>query len=195
MKLANTEKVCELTTPSQTENLELIRAVVAKIAQKAGFAEMAVMQIALAVEEACVNAIKHAHKNNAAKPLRVQIKTDNQKLTVVVNDQGKGFDFQNLKEPDMQEYLAKRWPGGLGIILMKRLMDEVHFESPKGKGTRVRLIRYLASPRKQNVQFNDSRKMLFRRLRPRESFFNPALCWTTKKTASEDAFSMTSIRK
>ncbi len=151
IQLSNTEKVCELTTPSQTENLELIRAVVAKIAQKAGFGEMAVMQIALAVEEACVNAIKHAHKNNAAKPIRVRIKTDNQKLTAVVIDQGKGFDHQNLKEPDMQEYLAKRRPGGLGIVLMKRLMDEVRFESPKGKGTRVRLVKYFANHQKQNV--------------------------------------------
>ncbi|MCL4704957.1 ATP-binding protein [bacterium] len=151
IKLANTEKICELTTPSSTENLELIRAVVVKIAQKAGFAEMAAMQIALAVEEACVNAIKHAHKNNAAKPLRVQIQTDHQKLIVVVSDQGKGFDFQNLKEPDMQEYLAKRRPGGLGIVLMKRLMDEVRFESLKGKGTRVWLVRYLVNCQKQNV--------------------------------------------
>lgn len=151
MKLANTEEVYELTMPSQTENLELIRTVVAKIAHKAGFAEMAVMQITLAVEEACVNAIKHAHKNIATKPLRVQIKTDSQKLTVVVSDQGKGFDRQNLKEPDMQEYLAKRRPGGLGIVLMKRLMDEVHFEILKGKGTRVRLVRYLGNPQKRNV--------------------------------------------
>lgn len=151
MDLANTERVCELTTPSQTENLELIRAVVAKIAQKAGFAEMVVMQITLAVEEACVNAIKHAHSNSAAKPLHVQIKTDHQKLTVVVSDRGKGFDFQNLKEPDMQEYFAKRRPGGLGIVLMKRLMDEVRFESLKGKGTRVWLVRYLANHQKQNV--------------------------------------------
>ncbi len=151
IKLVNTEKVCELTMPSQTENLELIRALVAKIAQKAGFAEMAVMQITLAVEEACVNAIKHAHKNNVAKPLRIQIKTDHQKLTVVVSDRGKGFDFQNLKEPDMQEYFAKRRPGGLGIVLMKRLMDEVHFETLKGKGTRVWLVRYLTNHQKQNV--------------------------------------------
>ena len=151
IKLSNTEKVCELTTPSQTENLELIRTVVAKIAQKAGYAEMVVMQITLAVEEACVNAIKHAHKNIAAKPLRVQIKKDHQKLIVVVSERGKGFDFQNLKEPDMQEYLAKRRRGGLGIVLMKRLMDEVRFESLKGKGTRVWLMRYLATSRKQNV--------------------------------------------
>lgn len=150
-KLANTEKIYKLTTPSQTENLELIRALVAKIAQKTGFGEMAVMQIALAVEEACVNAIKHAHKNNVAKPLRIRIKSDNQKLTVVVIDQGKGFDHQNLKEPDMQEYLAKRRRGGLGIVLMKRLMDEVRFESLKGRGTRVRLVKYLANFQKANV--------------------------------------------
>ena len=151
IRTSNSERTCELTTPSQTENLVLIRAVVSKIAQKAGFGETAVMQIALAVEEACVNAIKHGHKNNAAEPVRVEIKTDCQKLTVSVIDQGTGFDPQNLTEPDIQEYVAKRRRGGLGIILMKRLMDEVHFEIERGKGTRVRLVRYLASHRKTSV--------------------------------------------
>lgn len=83
-----TEKVYELTTPSHTENLEAIRSFLASIAQKAGFDETAVMAIEVAVEEACVNAIKHAHQNDATKPLHLRITIDRQKLTVMVRDQG-----------------------------------------------------------------------------------------------------------
>ena len=148
MDLADAEKVYELTTPSHTENLEMIRNFISHLAQKAGFDEMAVMEIEVAVEEACVNVVKHAHKSDEAKPLRLQIKIGKQKLTVLVRDQGHGFDTKELDEQNAQELLAKPKPGGRGIFLMKMLMDEVHFEAGNGKGMQVRLVKYLAGPQK-----------------------------------------------
>jgi serine/threonine-protein kinase RsbW len=151
MDLVNAEKVYELTTPSHTENLEMIRNFISHLAQKAGFDEMAVMEIEVAVEEACVNVIKHAHKNDEARPLRLQIKIDKQKLTVLVRDQGQGFDPKQLDEQNAQALLAKPKPGGRGILMMKMMMDEVHFEAKNGKGTQVRLVKHLASPQKAAV--------------------------------------------
>jgi len=148
MDLANAEKIYELTTPSHTENLEMIRNFISQLAQKAGLDEMTAMEIEVAVEEACANVIKHAHKSDEAKPLRLQIKIDEQKLTVLVRDQGQGFDPKKLDEQNARELLAKPKPGGRGILMMKMLMDEVHFEAGKGKGMQVRLIKYLAGPQK-----------------------------------------------
>jgi len=148
MDLANAEEVYELTTPSHTENLEMIRNFISHLAQKAGLDEMAVMDIAVAVEEACVNVIKHAHKSDEAKPLRLQIKIGKQKLTVLVRDEGQGFDPKQLDEQNARELLAKPKPGGRGILMMKMLMDEVHFEIGNGKGMQVRLVKHLASPQK-----------------------------------------------
>lgn len=148
MDLANVEKVYELTTPSHTENLEMIRNFISHLAQKAGFDAMAVMEIEVAVEEAGVNVIKHAHQNDEAKPLRLQIKIDKQKLTALVRDQGQGFDPKQLDEQNARELLAKPKPGGRGILMMKMMMDEVHFEAGNGKGMQVRLVKYLASPQK-----------------------------------------------
>ena len=151
MDLANAEKVYELTTPSHTENLEMIRNFISHLAQKAGLDGMAAMEIEVAVEEACANVIKHAHQSDEAKPLRLQIKIGKQKLTALVRDEGQGFDPKQLDEQNARELLAKPKPGGRGILMMKMLMDEVHFEIGNGKGMQVRLVKYLASPQQAVV--------------------------------------------
>jgi serine/threonine-protein kinase RsbW len=146
MDLAKAEQVYELTTPSHTENLELIRSFASRLAQKAGLNEMAAMEIEMAVEEATVNAIKHAHQNDETKPLRLQIKIGKQKLTALVKDQGPGFDPQKLLGgQNAREVLARPQNGGRGILMMKMLMDEVHFEGGNSKGMQVRLVKYIAS--------------------------------------------------
>lgn len=151
MDLAKAGKIYELTTPSHTENLEPIRSFLATIAQKAGFDETAIMEIEVAVEEACVNAIKHAHKNDATKPLHLRITLDRQKLTVVVRDQGPGFDPKQLEKQDVKALLFKRQPRGRGILMMNMLLDEVHFALESGKGTQVRLVNYLVTPHSRTI--------------------------------------------
>jgi len=149
--LAEAEKVYELTTPSHTENLEAIRSFLATIAQKAGFDETAVMAIEIAVEEACVNAIKYAHANDATKPLHLRIEADHQKLSVVVKDQGQGFDPKQLEKQDAKVLLSKLQAGGRGILMMNMLMDEVHFAFESEIGTQVRLVKYLISPQCRTI--------------------------------------------
>lgn len=149
--LAEAERVYELTTPSHTENLEVIRSLLATIAQKAGFDETAVMAIEIAVEEACVNAIKYAHANDATKPLHLRIEADHQKLSVVVKDQGQGFDPKQLEKQDAKVLLSKLQAGGRGILMMNMLMDEVHFAFESGKGTQVRLVKYFLTPHNQTI--------------------------------------------
>ncbi|MDQ7053020.1 MAG: ATP-binding protein [candidate division KSB1 bacterium] len=129
--------------PSQTDNLEIIRDFVAKIARKVGFNEDDINKIELAVDEACTNVIKHAYDNNSKNPIDITIQIDYQKLTILVTDKGKGFDPTKLKTPDLQEYLAEMRVGGLGIYLMKNLMDEVEINSKPGKGNQVRMVKYL----------------------------------------------------
>ena len=130
--------------PGQTDNLEIIRDFVAKIARKVGFSTDDVEKIELAVDEACTNVIKHAYDKGQKKPIDISIVIDYQKLTIVVTDEGKGFDPKKLKIPDMKEYLAEMRVGGLGIYLMQSLMDEVEFKSAPGKGNQVKMVKYIS---------------------------------------------------
>jgi len=142
--LAPKSKKYHLKIPSQTDNLEIIREFVSRIARKVGFSDDDISKIELAVDEACTNVIKHAYQNNSQKPIDITIIIDYEKLTVVVTDKGKGFNPEKLKVPDLKEYLAEMRVGGLGIYLMKTLMDEVEIKSKPGKGNQVRMVKYLA---------------------------------------------------
>ncbi len=136
-------KTYRLKIPSQTDNLEIIREFVAKIAERYGFDDEDVSKIELAVDEACANVIKHAYGKNQRKPIDIIIKVDARKLTVIVSDRGKGFDPRSMKVPDMKEYLSEMRVGGLGLYLMETLMDEVEFDIKPGKRNQVKLVKYI----------------------------------------------------
>ncbi len=141
----------QLRIPSETDNLELIREFVSRVASKVGFDEDDVGKIELACDEACTNVIKHAYdQNKENKSLDVLIKIDFDRFTLVVTDHGKGFDPKNIKMPNMKQYLAELKVGGLGIYLMKTLMDEVDYEIKPGIKNQVKMVKYLID--KENSQ-------------------------------------------
>ena len=134
----------KLKIPSVTDNLYLIREFVIKIAEKTGFVEEAQEQIALAVDEACTNVIKHAHKYDAKRPIDIDVTTDSTKMTINIIDRGKGFDTKKLQTPDLQKFAKESRHGGLGIYLMQTLMDKVEYEFKPGVKNQVQLIKFLA---------------------------------------------------
>jgi serine/threonine-protein kinase RsbW len=141
--LSNNVAEYHLTLPSQTDNLELIREFIARVAEKSGFNEDDVNKIELAVDEACANVIKHAYDKDEHKPIDIAIEIAYDKLTIIIADTGKGFDLQKLKTPNLKEYLAEMRVGGLGIYLMKNLMDEVNFEVNPGVRNQVKMVKYV----------------------------------------------------
>lgn len=136
-----------LKIPSQTYNLSMVRDFVADVAERIGFEKEEIANIQLAVDEACTNAIKHAYKDNGEKHfIHLYMKTDSAKLTIDIVDKGEGIDITNLPDADIQSRLQQYRRGGLGIYLMKQLMDEVRFNVTPGKRTSVRLIKYITNP-------------------------------------------------
>ena len=133
----------QLEIPSQTDNLEVIREFISNLARKAGFTNDDVDKIELAVDEACSNVIKHAYPDGDKKPIDLTVEINDNSFTVYVVDRGKGFDLSKIQSPDMKEYLAKMRVGGLGIHLIKSLMDEVDFSIEPGVKNQVKLVKYL----------------------------------------------------
>jgi len=140
--VANTEKQFELKIPNQTDNLELIRDFIGKVSGKVGFGEDDINKICIAVDEACTNVIKHAYEQEGEDHIGIIIKIDYSKLTIVVTDRGKGFDPKSMELPDMNDYFAELRVGGLGIYLMKTLMDEVNYTIKPGVGNEVCMVKH-----------------------------------------------------
>ena len=145
-------KKYQLRIPSQTDNLEIIRSFVSRVAEKVGFGDDDVSKIELAIDEACTNVIKHAYHKNPHKPIDIIIKIDYQKLTLIVTDRGEGFDPKLVTMPDMQEYIAELRVGGLGIYLMRTLMDEVDYDIRPGIRNRVKMVKYLYKENGGSIQ-------------------------------------------
>lgn len=145
-----------LKIPSETDNLELIREFVSKVATKVGFGDDDINKIELAIDEACTNVVKHAYKDKNEKTIGIAIKLDYDRFTVVVTDTGKGFDIKKLKTPDMKEYLAEMRVGGLGIYLIHSLMDEVHFDIKPGVKNEVQMVKYFYKQDEEGLKIQEN---------------------------------------
>jgi serine/threonine-protein kinase RsbW len=128
---------------SRTERLIAVREFISEAARSFGFADEEVSKIALAVDEACTNVIKHAYKFDPTKTLTIKVKPHEKEFEVVISDHGNHFDPDAIKLPNMKEYLTHFRHGGLGVYLMKSLMDRVEYNIQPGKKNEVRLVKYL----------------------------------------------------
>lgn len=135
----------QLKLPSDSSNLAIIRDLVTRVANQVGLDNDEASKIELAVDEACTNVIKHAYGNNANKVIDLKIQIDKTKLTIIVSDRGKGFDPSDVQVPDLNESIKSGKKGGLGICLMKTLMDQVDFDIKPGTKNQVKMIKYLTS--------------------------------------------------
>lgn len=137
----------KLCTNSDSAELERIRSFVINKASMIGFNEIDVGQIALAVDEACANLIKHAFKNNNAKIICIKIEHINNGLIINIFDDGKPFNPLDVPDRDMKEYFKNFERGGLGIHIIKKVMDEInYFPAKKGKPqNKLQLKKYLPS--------------------------------------------------
>ncbi len=112
---------------ASTNELERIRHFVADHARNFGFGEDDVNDIILAVDEACTNIIKHAYEWKTGKPIHVQLAMKNRELLVSIIDEGKPFDPDSYQVPTMQDQLTRRKRSGYGILLIRKLMDQVEY--------------------------------------------------------------------
>ena len=113
---------------ASTENLSEVRKFVTNYAQKHGFSKDQIADIRLAVDEAATNIIKHAYKSDKSQTLTIKLEFNEEKLCVTLTDQGISFDVKKYKSPDIKQQIAKKKRGGMGIHLMKNLMDEVSYK-------------------------------------------------------------------
>lgn len=133
----------KLVIKSRTENLSSIRNFISENAFNAGLNNQDTDDIILAVDEACTNIIRHAYKSVPDGEIIIEIDYSTKKFTVRLIDYGNSFDPQSVPKPDLQKYFRQKKVGGLGLYLMKTLMDDVQYISVPGKYNQVMLSKNL----------------------------------------------------
>jgi len=134
---ANKKNISELIVKSRTENLSLIRDFISTKASKAGLSKEDIENIMLAVDEACTNIIKHAYSSYPDGEIVINLESNSDKILINIIDHGITFNPDSVPDPDLQKYYKNGRVGGLGMYLMKTLMDDVKYISVPGEYNKV----------------------------------------------------------
>ena len=130
----------EVKLDSTLDSVDVAEDVVSRFASEQGFAEDEVHQIGMAVREGMINAVVHGNCYNAQKKVSVAMAMDNNRLVIRVQDQGAGFDPDEIPDPLANENLLRH--SGRGLLLMQAFMDEFTIRPRQPRGTEVRMVKY-----------------------------------------------------
>jgi serine/threonine-protein kinase RsbW len=115
-----------IEVPSIAENIRMIESFIDNAKEKFHLDDDIYGNIMIAITEAVNNAIKHGNQSDSSKNVSLSLVLDDSRIKFRVEDEGLGFDYDNLPDPTAPENIEK--PGGRGIFLMKHLSDEVEFK-------------------------------------------------------------------
>lgn len=116
------------TFPGRYESLVKIADFVRLESENIGFSHNEQFAIETAVDEAVSNIIEHAYQGENRGEITCTCIPDDNQITIVLEDCGQKFDPNQIPQPDLHVPLKRRQIHGLGMFIMQKWMDEVHFE-------------------------------------------------------------------
>ena len=136
-------RMSKITFDANFQNLDEIREFVGEAARQVGFSDKEIYSIQLAADEASSNIIEHAYSSIEDGKLEIECIIGNGELKIVMHDWGKPFDPSSIPEPNIKADLSERKIGGLGMYLMRKLMDEVTYSSSPETGNTLIMIKHM----------------------------------------------------
>jgi len=130
----------EIKIPARMVSLREVRDFIEQIGKKYKFSEKVVNSFKLVVEEGCTNIIRHGYQDIKDGTITVRAIIRRLSLTIVILDHGKSFDPRQIKNPDLQKYVQIGKKGGLGIFMMRKLMDDIQYHVTS-HGNQLRLTK------------------------------------------------------
>jgi serine/threonine-protein kinase RsbW len=127
---------------STLDSVDIAETEAIKVAEELGFDEDDLHKIGMAVRECMVNAVVHGNRYNARKKVYFQVLKGSDRMTVVIRDEGEGFELQSLPDPLAEENLLRQ--SGRGLLLIQAFMDDFDIHRALPKGTEVKMVKYLA---------------------------------------------------
>ena len=143
--MANNEaaeaRTVDLVLDSTLESVDVAEESVMREAQEVGFGEDDLHRIGMSVRECMVNAVVHGNRYNARKKVRLTVSRSADRLSIVIGDEGEGFDLSSLPDPLAEENLLRH--SGRGLLLIQAFMDEFQIRPREPKGTEVKMVKHL----------------------------------------------------
>lgn len=105
--------------------------------QASGLDEKGIGEVLLAIQEVVTNVIRHAYGEGTLGKIEVTFDDQSDKIVMSVKDYGKKFDCTQMPDPE----LPKETPGGLGIYLVKQVLDSVKYDKDFQEGNLLHLVK------------------------------------------------------
>ena len=133
--------MAKITFPAKIENLISMIKFITEGAEKQGFGNKKINQVQLAAEEVLVNIINYAYPDRDGD-IEINCNAKEEKgIEIEIIDSGIPFDPLSLPKPDIKIPMEDRNIGGLGIYMMRNIMDEVNYKRDQDRNI-LTLIKY-----------------------------------------------------
>lgn len=124
---------------SDTKYVKVVRDIVGEGTSKLNFDESTVYDLKLAVNEAHANIIRHAYMNEKNQPISFKITVYEDRVVYNFKDKGKTFGELAIKQTrSLDDFQGN----GLGVFLIKRVMDDVTYDITPGEGTELTMVKF-----------------------------------------------------
>ncbi len=145
----------EISVPATMGQLVEVRSFIEHIGKKYKIADKIINSFKLVADETCTNIIRHGYQNVKDGKIIIRAIIRRLSLTVVIIDQGKSFDPRQVSNPDLNHYVKIGKKGGLGIFMMRKLMDDIQYNlTSQGNELRLTKMREAVEEPRLKTWFN-----------------------------------------
>jgi serine/threonine-protein kinase RsbW len=137
------------TFPANFDQLDSIREFVGDAAKKAGMNAKEIYAVQLAVDEAASNVIEHAYEGLPAGNVDLNCTIQTDELIISVSDHGAKFNPLLAPAPNIDATLEERSVGGLGVFLIRKIMDDVRYDET-ASGNVLTMVKKIGKEQKKN---------------------------------------------
>jgi serine phosphatase RsbU (regulator of sigma subunit)/anti-sigma regulatory factor (Ser/Thr protein kinase) len=123
------------------ENLQPLREFIRRASINMSLNEDITFAFKIAVDEACTNIIQHGYKGLKPGSIKLIFERDSDRVTLTLYDKGISFNPENAVEADINADWKQRQIGGLGLHMVKEMIDEIQYDSSPERGNCLKLIK------------------------------------------------------
>jgi serine/threonine-protein kinase RsbW len=124
--------------------LSQVRDLVSKGVNIGAFPMSYLNRLQIAVDEAVSNIIEHGYSGQprGTATIEISVEVDEAQFKIVIVDHGLTFDPNQMSDVDINQHAAAGKAGGLGVFLMRKIMDRVDYQFQSGKKNQLMLVKY-----------------------------------------------------
>jgi len=139
-----------LTVPAEERKLVEVREFIDRVCKRSKLSSDDINNLKIAADEGMTNIIRHAYLYSSGE-IYLNAGVTPGRVVLSLIDHGRGFDWDSVQAPDLTRYMETGRRGGLGIFLIRNLMDDVDYRVTR-EGNELRLTKY-SSRRSQKLRF------------------------------------------